>query len=138
MSKKCEGKKCGVGKFIAGALVGASLGVLFAPKKGSETRKDLKNKIKELVDNVKKIDIDEVREEFERKIESLERELSDLDGEKVLKIAKKKAEGIKRQAEELVSLAVEKGTPVLEKAADEVRQRAIAVTKNVLEKLEEK
>lgn len=138
MSKKCEGKKSGVGKFVAGALVGASLGVLFAPKKGSETRKDLKNKIKELVDNVKNIDIDEVREDFERKIENLEKELSDLDGEKVLKIAKKKAEGIKKHAEELVSLAVEKGTPVLEKAADEVRQRAIAVTKNVLEKLEEK
>ncbi len=138
MSKKCEGKKCGVGKFVAGALVGASLGVLFAPKKGSETRKDLKNKIKELVDNVKNIDIDEVREEFERKIENLEKELSDLDGEKVLKIAKKKAEGIKKHAEELVNLAVEKGTPVLEKAADEVRQRAIAVTKSVLEKLEEK
>ena len=33
-------KKSGVGKFILGALVGAGLGVLFAPKAGSETRKD--------------------------------------------------------------------------------------------------
>ena len=38
-------KKSGVGKFIAGAVLGAGLGILFAPKKGSETRKDLKEKL---------------------------------------------------------------------------------------------
>ena len=38
-------KKKGFGKFLAGALVGAGLGVLFAPKKGSETRKELKLKM---------------------------------------------------------------------------------------------
>ena len=39
-------------------------------------------------------------------------------------------------AEELVEYAVEKGTPVLEKTADSVRQKAIEVTKEVLNKLE--
>ena len=43
---------------------------------------------------------------------------------------------IKNKTEDLVNLAVEKGTPVLEKAADEVRERAILVTKEVLKKLE--
>ena len=37
-------KKKGFGKFLAGALLGAGLGVLFAPKKGSETRQQLKQK----------------------------------------------------------------------------------------------
>ena len=37
-------KKFGIGKFIAGAAVGAGLGILFAPKKGEDTRKVLKKK----------------------------------------------------------------------------------------------
>ncbi len=36
--------KKGWGKFIIGAGLGAGLGVLFAPKKGSETRKELMKK----------------------------------------------------------------------------------------------
>ena len=34
-------KKSGFGKFLAGAAIGAGLGVLFAPKSGKETRKDI-------------------------------------------------------------------------------------------------
>ena len=55
MSKE---KKSGIGKFIAGAAVGAGLGILFAPKKGSETRKDLKNKLDELIGKAKEIDVE--------------------------------------------------------------------------------
>ncbi len=129
-------KKKGLGKFAVGALVGAGVGILFAPKKGSETREDLKKEFKKLMDHVKSIDIDEVREDFQKKIEDLEAELTDLDKEKVLKIAKKKGEQIKQKAEDLVNYAVAKGTPVLENAANEVRLKAIEVTKDVLKKLE--
>ena len=48
-------KKSGLGKFIAGAAVGAGLGILFAPKKGSETRTILKEKIEDLVDKIKEL-----------------------------------------------------------------------------------
>ena len=136
---KCDNRKMnGVGKFALGVGLGVGLGVLFAPKPGKETRAELKEKFKDLLDHVKNIDLDEVREDFQRKIAKLEEEIADLDREKVFKIAKKKGEDIKRHAEDLVNLAVKKGTPVLEKAAEEVRQKAIDVTKNVLEKLENK
>ena len=130
--------KGGIFKFAAGLGLGVGLGMLFAPKKGEELRKDLKIKIEELLNDVKNIDVREVSEEFMNKIENFKKELEDLDREKVLDIAKKKSEELKKKALELVELAKEKGTPVLEKAADEVREKAILVTKDVLKKLEDK
>lgn len=130
--------KKGLGKLFAGAAIGATLGVLFAPKKGSETRRDLKAKIDELVAKARELDKDEVKETIEAKIALIQEELADLDKEKVLKIAKKKAKDIQDMAAELVDYAVEKGTPVLESAAEAVRGKAIDVTKEVLKKLENK
>lgn len=129
-------KKSGAGKFLAGLAIGAGLGVLFAPKKGSETRKDLKNKIDELIEKARQIDKEEVKKSIENKIEEIKAELSDLDKEKALKLAKKKAAEIKEKASDLVEYAVEKGTPVLEKAAEAVKEQAIKVTKEILNKLE--
>ena len=129
-------KKSGLGKFLAGAAIGAGLGILFAPKKGSETRAELKAKIDDLVKQIKKIDLEEVKEEFEVKLENLKAELADLDKEKVLEIAKKKAGELKEKAQDLVELAIEKGTPILRDMAEEVRLKTIDVTKEVLKKLE--
>ena len=131
-------KKSGLGKFLAGIGIGAGLGMLFAPKSGKETREDLKKKIDELIEEAKNIDINEVKDEFLKKTEEIKNEIEDLDKEKVLQIAKEKAEQLKNKANNLVELAKEKGTPVLENAADDVRQKAIGVTKEVLKKLESK
>ena len=131
-------KKKGFGKFAFGAIIGAGLGILFAPKKGSETRKELKIKLDELIAKAKDLDIDEVKESIESRIEIIKAELEDLDKEKVLKKDKKKAKDLQIKAEELVNYAVEKGTPVLEKAATSVKEKTIEVTKQVLAKLEEK
>ena len=135
---KVMSKKKGLGKLFTGMAIGAGLGVLFAPKKGSETRQDLMRKLDELKEKSKEIDIEEVKANIEDKIENLKVELADLDKEKVLKIAKKKAKQIQDMAEELVRYAVEKGTPVLEKTAAAARTKAIDVTKEVLTKLEAK
>lgn len=134
MSK--EKKSSGLGKFALGALIGAGLGILFAPEKGSVTRSQLKEKLDELLKKAKEIDLDDVRMQLEDKIEEIKVELEDLDKEKVLKMAKKKGNEIKKKAEELVHLAVEKGTPVLENAAEEVREKAVEVVRDVLERLE--
>ena len=129
-------KKGNKGKFLLGALVGAGLGVLFAPKKGSDTRKDLKKKIDELVEKAKNTDLDDVKEYVVTKTEEIENALKDLDKEKVLDIAKSKAKEIEKSVKDLANYAKKKGTPVLEEAAESLRQKAIEVTKSVLEKLE--
>ncbi|MCI8588058.1 MAG: hypothetical protein HFG40_00210 [Bacilli bacterium] len=136
MSKEKKVKKGGAGKFLLGAAVGAGLGILFAPKAGSETRKDLKKKFDELVRKVKEIDMEDVKEELQNKIDEIKEQLEDLDKEKVIAIAKKKGNQIKESCEQLVQMAIDKGTPVLEKAANEVREKTIEAVKEVLEKLE--
>ncbi len=137
MSKKENKRKGGIGKFIAGAAVGAGLGILFAPQKGSETRRALKEKLDELVKKAKEIDINEVREEVEAKVEEIKAELEDLDKEKALKIAKQKAKVLQAKAESLYDYAVAKGTPVVEKIAADIKEKTLTVAKEVVEKLEE-
>lgn len=124
------------GKFLLGALVGAGIGLLFAPKKGSETRKELKVKFNDLLDKAKEINVDDVTNTIETKIQELKNGLNDLDREKVISIARNKASQIKDKAEELVKLAVEKGTPVLKDAAVDVKDKAILVAKEAIDKLE--
>jgi gas vesicle protein len=130
--------KKGLGKFVAGAAIGVGLGVLFAPKKGSETREDLKKKLDELVKQIKNIDKEEVKKEFTRRVEEIKAELADLDKEKVLEIAREKGAQLKDKAEDLLALAKEKGTPALKKSAQSVLDNVIKLSKDAQKKLEAK
>ena len=58
--------------------------------------------------------------------------------EKVLKAAKKKGKELQDKAEDLVKLAKEKGTPVLEGMANDLREKVISAAQEVIDKLEEK
>ena len=127
-----------LGKVIAGVGIGVGLGLLFAPEKGEVTRKKLKNKLDEMLESIKNIDAKDVKKSIEKQIKEIKKELEDLDKEKALKIAKEKGKAIVKKSEELYKLAVAKGTPIMEKAADEVRTTAVDVLKSITEKLENK
>ena len=58
---------------FTGLAVGAGLGILFAPKKGTETRKDISKKLDELWGKVKELDYDEVKSTLEVKIKELKK-----------------------------------------------------------------
>ena len=126
------------GKLLAGMGIGVGLGLLFAPETGEKTRKKLMGKLNEMYDKVKHVEVEDVKETIEKQINDIKEELSDLDKEKALKIAKEKGKKIVKKSEELYKLAVEKGTPVLESAADEIRKSAIDVLNSITQKLEKK
>ena len=128
----------GLFKLLAGIGIGVGAGMLLSPKTGEENRKDLSKKLNELLDKAKEIDVNEVADDIKAKVEDLKKELEDLDKEKALDIAKEKGEELKVKANELLALAKEKGTPMVEKAAAEVKDKAIVVTKDVLKRLEGK
>ena len=124
------------GKFLLGVGAGVGLGLLFAPKKGEETRKELKEKCDELLTKIKQIDVKEVKENITEKVIELQNELRDLDKEKAKAIAVQKGEAIKAKADELVSLAVKKSTPAVQKAAKEVKEATVKVLKGITAKIE--
>ena len=132
MSKK------GLGKLVLGAGLGAGLALLFAPKKGSELRGDIKKKFDEFMKNVDDMTVSEIKDEFTTKVDEIKTGLDELDKETVLKAAKKKGNELKDKANELVELAKEKGTPVLEGIADDLKEKTISVAQGVIDKLEEK
>ncbi len=130
MSKK------GFGKILAGVGIGLGLGFLFAPKSGEDTRKELKEKLDEMVNRVKNMDSNDVKAQVEAKVAGIRADLENLDKEKVVESAKKKAKEIQEKASDLLDYAVEKGTPILEKIAGTIKEKTLVVTKDIVKKLE--
>ena len=129
-------KKSGMGKFILGAGIGAGLALLFAPQEGSKTRKELKDKLAELYEKAKQIDVEDVKADVLQRVEELRVQVKDIDKEKALDIAKSQAKKIEKKANELYDIAKEKSAPVVEKAAKEVKETALKAAKEVVSRLE--
>lgn len=129
-------KKCKTVSFLGGALVGLGLGFLFAPKSGSETRKELSKQMSLLWDKVRSMDADEIKDNLGKKLSEIEEEIKALDKEKVLSIAKEKCQILKTKAEDLIETAKKAGKPIIEESAKSVKKELANVTREVLKKLE--
>ena len=134
------GKKA---QFLTGVAIGAGVGVLFAPKPGAETRAELAEKIKILLDKIKEEmaqieDFDDIEFNLEDKIIDIKNDLAALDKAKIKTIAKEQAKNIKNKTEEIYEIAKAKGTPIVQKTANDVRKKSSELLRTVADNIETK
>lgn len=122
---------------LTGMAIGTTIGILYAPKSGKETRKDLMNMKDDMMKKMKDFDFDEEKEKFEKKLKELNDDLMDLDAEDVIDMAKKKIRKIKRKTNDLIEMAKESGDEILTNTANDIKEKVTDTVKTVLEKLED-
>ena len=89
--------------FIGGAVVGAALGILFAPDKGSNTRRKIASSAKELKDDIAETASEKYQEFLDWKDRMMEKE-EEAEGKVKSALTKasdhvmQKADGVKRNA----------------------------------------
>jgi gas vesicle protein len=113
-----ERKEPGVGAFVAGIAIGAGLALLFAPRTGEETRRDLQRRAKKVGTQAQDF-VSEVTESVSQKIQSARDSVEErID-------STRQAVDLKRRQ---VSNAVDAGRAAAQQARVELEQR-IAETK---------
>jgi len=80
MRSSSDGLKV-VGALVIGAAAGAALGILFAPKKGSETRQDIADNAKKMTKNLKNKfqgQVDDLKDQVAKAEKFLEENMSNM------------------------------------------------------------
>ena len=126
-------KSCTLLGFIGGVLVGAGLGLMFAPKSGKELRHDISKKTKKVYKKIKR-DMDDAREYVVEKSLEIETTLKDLSKEKVVKEAKKKAKKIQNEYNKLLNYVVNIKDDTMQEIVYALEEKVNSITSKVLDK----
>ena len=90
-----------LGKLIAGIGIGTVIGMLCAPKKGSELRKDIKDKSKDLYDKAQNISKEDIQELINNTIDEIKLAIDEFHADEFKENAGKKINEVKSKLEEL-------------------------------------
>ena len=122
--------------FLCGLDIGNSIGILFAPKSGKETRKELKESLDKLVASIKDLDKEEIKDILILKITDIKTSLEELDKETILENAKDLVKKIKIKLGELKILVVNNTTPYVEACNEKFRESTINLLNKTVARLE--
>ena len=96
-----------INKFLVGLGIGAVVGMLIAPKKGSELREDIATKAKEVKEAAKNFSKEDVVNTFNSALDRIQTSINEFDGEKFKQSTHDKLIKLSTQVEELKNKVVE-------------------------------
>lgn len=120
-----------LGKFIFGLGLGAVAGLLFAPKKGSELREDVKNETLKAYDNVKNMTKEDVEAMLGKTIESVKKSVDEFDVDDFRETTKAKLSELEAKLEEFSNKVKETDQYM------QVKDSVIDIADKVNEKIDE-
>ena len=123
--------------FLCGLAIGTGIGILFAPKSGKETRKELKESLDNLIASIKNLDKEDIKDILILKINDIKTSLEELDKETVLENAKNLVNKIKIKLGELKILIVNNTTPYVEACNEKFRANTIKLLNKTITRFEE-
>ena len=92
-----------IGKFIAGVGIGTVIGMLLAPKKGSELRQNLKDKSQELYDKAQNMTKEDIETLVNNTIEEIKQAIEEFDLEEFKEATGAKLSNLKDKLEQLAN-----------------------------------
>ena len=119
-----------------GIVLGGTLGVLFAPRKGSETREKIKLTFVNLKNKVSKIEEEDVRYYIEKKLNEIDDDIEVLEGTLEFKKAKKQAKKVIKKINKLIDYTTKKGYDEFEDLITDLKEKASEISEEILTNLE--
>ena len=92
-----------IGKFIAGVGIGTVIGMILAPKKGSELRQDLKDKSQELYDKAQNMTKEDIETLVNNTIEEIKQAIEEFDLDEFKEATGAKLSNLKDKLEQLAN-----------------------------------
>jgi gas vesicle protein len=120
-----------------GAVIGGIAGVLFAPRKGSETREKIKESFIDLKVKLQGVDKKDVKKYIEKKLDDLDIEIAKLDTETEYKKAKKQAKKVIKKIDKLIKYTKRKGMDEFEDLIEDLKDKAAEISEEILTNLDD-
>lgn len=120
-----------LGKFIFGLGLGAAAGLLFAPKKGSDLREDLKNESLKAYDKVKSMTKEDVEAMLGQTIETVKKSVDEFDKDDFKATTKDKLTELEAKLQEFADKVKESDQYM------QVKESVVDLSEKVNSKIEE-
>ena len=127
-----KGKLIGVSTLFS---LGASTGMMFAPKKGEELRKDVGKKIKKVGKKIENTSDSNIKKNLKMSLENINKRLDDLEFEKEKKKLNRKANEIKQDIEEIIKACSDIKDDILTNTAVKLKEQAQDKIECILKKM---